>query len=238
MTIPTPRRLSLATQAIDALRELVLTGEIPPGGRVNEVAVASRLGISRGPLREAIRHLASEGLLLLRPNRGAQVPTAGADDIQALFELRAALECEAARYAAHRRTDKDLDRLRAVCAESRERVRQGGRFPYQLDIDFHDALLLAARSPRIAEQARLVQQQVILFRSRVPDDPVHSLASVNDHDAVTGAVAAGNAELAARAMRRHQERVRDQMLRTLANQALPNQKPSNQKPSNEALPSR
>jgi DNA-binding GntR family transcriptional regulator len=215
MTIPTPRRLSLTAQAIEALRELVLTGEIPPGGRVNEVAVANRLGISRGPLREAIRHLASEGLLLLRPNRGARVPTAGAEDIRLLFELRAALECEAARYAARRRTDEDLDRLRAACADSRERVRRGGQFPYRLDIAFHDALLLAARSPRIAEQAHLVQQQVILFRSQVPDDPAHSLASVSDHDTVAEAVVSGDADLAARTMRRHQERVRDQMLRAM-----------------------
>ncbi|HEX6075518.1 MAG TPA: GntR family transcriptional regulator [Micromonosporaceae bacterium] len=213
MGIPTPQRLSLATQAVDALRELVLTGEIPPGGRVNEVAVASRLGISRGPLREAIRHLASEGLLVLRPNRGAQVPTATAEDIRVLFELRAALECEAARYAARRRTAEDVDRLRTVCAESREHFERGGPFPYRLDLAFHSALLRTARSPRIAEQARLVQQQVILFRSQVPDEPGHSLASVDDHDAVTEAVVAGDADRAALTMRHHQDRVRDQMLR-------------------------
>ncbi|MGH3648121.1 MAG: GntR family transcriptional regulator, partial [Micromonosporaceae bacterium] len=95
MTIPTPalpKRLSLASQTVDALRELVLTGELPPGSRVNEVAVAQQLGISRGPLREAIRHLASEGLLELSPNRGAVVPAAGADDVRAMFELRTALE--------------------------------------------------------------------------------------------------------------------------------------------------
>jgi DNA-binding GntR family transcriptional regulator len=217
MGIPTPQRLSLATQALDALRELVLTGEIAPGDRVNEMAVANRLGISRGPLREAIRHLASEGLLVLRPNRGAQVPTATARDIRALFELRAALECEAARYAAERHTAEDVDRLRDVCAESRGHVERGGPFPYRLDIAFHSVLLRAARSPRIAEQARLVQQQVVLFRSRVPDDPEHSLASLTDHDALTEAVAAGDPGLAATAMRRHQDRVRDQMLRLMAN---------------------
>jgi DNA-binding GntR family transcriptional regulator len=213
MAIPTPQRLSLATQAVDALRELVLTGQIPPGGRVNEVALANRLAISRGPLREAIRHLASEGLLVLRPNRGAQVPTATPQDIRLLFELRSALECEAARYAAQRRTAEDVDRLRAVCADSRGHFERGGPFPYRLDIAFHSTLLRAARSPRIAEQARLVQQQVVLFRSQVPDDPAHSLASVTDHEAVTDAVAAGDADRAAFTMRRHQERVRDQMLR-------------------------
>jgi DNA-binding GntR family transcriptional regulator len=65
-----PLHLSLAGQAVDVLREQVLTGEIPAGSRVNEVEVAQKLGISRGPLREAIRHLASEGLLTLVPHRG------------------------------------------------------------------------------------------------------------------------------------------------------------------------
>ena len=207
--IPTPQRLSLATQAVEALRELVLTGAIPPGSRVNEVAVAQQLGISRGPLREAIRHLASEGLLVLSPNRGAVVPAADTDDIQALFELRTALECAAARLAAERRTDADIGRLREVCASSRT---QEGPFPHRLDIAFHTALLATARSPRIAEQVRLVQQQVILLRSRLPDDPAHTRASLDDHDALTEAVVAADGARAAAAMAQHLSRVRDQML--------------------------
>ncbi len=209
MTIATPQRLSLATQAVDALRELVLTGAIPPGARVNEVAVAQQLGISRGPLREAIRHLASEGLLVLSPNRGAVVPAASAEEIRDLFELRNALECAAARHAAERRTSEDIGRLREVCAASRT---QEGPFPYRLDIAFHTALLATARSPRIAEQVRLVQQQVILLRSRLPHDPAHTRASLDDHDAITEWVVAADGALAAAAMAHHLNRVRDQML--------------------------
>ena len=213
--IPTPQRLSLASQAVTALRELVLTGQIPPGSRVNEVVVAQQLGISRGPLREAIRHLASEGLLVLSPNRGAHVAGADAADVRALFELRTALECAAARHAAQRRTAEDLGRMREVCAASRATVRSGGPFPYRLDIAFHTALLATARSPRIAEQVRLVQQQVILLRSHLPDDPGHTRASLDDHDALTEAVAAGDAVRADEIMGRHLDRVRDQMLAAL-----------------------
>lgn len=219
MTIPTslvlPHRASLASQTVEALRELVLTGALPPGTRVNEVAVAEQLGISRGPLREAIRHLASEGLLVLSPNRGALVPAADAEDVRAMFELRTALECAAARHAAERRGDTDVARLRQVCAESRATAEGGGAFPYRLDIAFHTALLETARSPRIAAQVRLVQQQVILLRSRLADDPAHTHASLADHDAVTEAVTAGDADRAAAAMRRHLDRVRDQMLAAL-----------------------
>ncbi|SDG86742.1 DNA-binding transcriptional regulator, GntR family [Lentzea fradiae] len=210
-----PLHLSLAGQAVDVLREQVLTGKIPPGSRVNEVEVAQQLGISRGPLREAIRHLASERLLVLVPHRGAFVPDAGADDVRALFELRTALECAAAELAASRRTDVDLVRLREVCAESRRNYRAGQPFPYRLDLAFHQALLDAARSPHIAEQVRLVQQRVVLLRSGLEDDPSHQQASMEDHDELVRAVEDGDAARASAVMRRHLSRVCAQMLASL-----------------------
>src|SRR5947209_11170638 len=73
-----PERRSLAELAVDLLREQVLTGEIPPGQRLNEVELAGRMRISRGPLREAIRQLTSEGLLVYRPHRGTYVRLADA----------------------------------------------------------------------------------------------------------------------------------------------------------------
>jgi len=211
-----PLHLSLAGQAVDVLREQVLTGEIPPGSRVNEVEVAQQLGISRGPLREAIRHLASEGLLILVPHRGAFVPGANADDVKALFELRTALECAAAELAASRRTDVDLVRLHEVCAESRRNYRAGQPFPYRLDLAFHQTLIDAARSPHIAGQVRLVQQRVVLLRSALlDDDPPHQHASMDDHDELVQAVADGDASRASTVMRRHLSRVCAQMLTSM-----------------------
>ena len=215
MTPPTPLHLSLAGQAVDVLREQVLTGEIPPGSRVNEVEVAQKLGISRGPLREAIRHLASEGLLTLVPHRGAFVPAADNDEVKALFELRAALECAAAELAASRRTDVDLVRLHEVCAESRRNYKAGQPFPYRLDLAFHQTLIDASRSPRIAEQVRLVQQRVVLLRSSLEDDPPHQHASMDDHDELVKAIENGDAARASTVMRRHLSRVCAQMLTSL-----------------------
>jgi DNA-binding GntR family transcriptional regulator len=132
MTGPVPQRQSLAGQTVDVLRELVLTGEIATGQRVNEVELAHRMHISRGPLREAIRHLISEGLLVYVPHRGTHVRQADAAELYALFELRAALECAAARLAAQRRSDQDLATLRQVSADSRRGFDAGRRFPYRL----------------------------------------------------------------------------------------------------------
>ncbi|GLZ32378.1 GntR family transcriptional regulator [Lentzea sp. NBRC 105346] len=211
-----PLHLSLAGQAVDVLRELVLTGELPAGSRVNEVEIAHRLGISRGPLREAIRGLAAEGLLELVPHRGARVPMADQAEVKALFELRTALECAAAELAASRRTDVDIARLRAVSEESRRNYHAGVKFPYRLDLAFHQALLEAARSPRIAEQVRLVQQKVVLLRARLEDDAPHQFASMDDHDELINAVVAGDAQRAGQIMRKHLSRVCAQMITSLA----------------------
>jgi DNA-binding GntR family transcriptional regulator len=215
MTGAVPQRQSLAGQSVEVLRELVLTGDIPPGGRVNEVELAQRMHISRGPLREAIRHLISEGLLVYVPHKGAHVAQADIPELYALFELRAALECAAARLAAARRTDEGLTVMRDVSAESRRNFDAGHRFPYRLDLEFHRALLDAADSPRLADQVRLVQQQVILLRSRHEVDPAHSKASMDDHDGLIEAIAARDEDRAAEVMATHLNRVRDQMVAAL-----------------------
>ncbi len=204
MTSPAPQRQSLAGQTVDVLRELVLTGEIPTGQRVNEVELAHRMHISRGPLREAIRHQAD------------------AAELYALFELRAALECAAARLAALRRSDQDLTTLREVGAESRHGFEAGQRFPYRLDLAFHRCLLDAAASPRIADQVRLVQQQVILLRSRHEVGTAHTHASMDDHDQLIAAIEDRDADRASKVMAQHLDRVRDQMVAALADDPLGN----------------
>lgn len=203
----------LAGQTVAVLRELVLTGEIAAGERVNEVGLAQRLGISRGPLREAIRHLASEGLLVLTPNRGAHVPVADNTGVHALFELRSALECAAARLAAARRTDADLIRMREVSAASRAAFTTG-EFPYRLDLAFHGALLEAARSPLVAEQVRLAQQRVVLLRAAKELTFSHEQASIDEHDVLIEAIGDQDADRAAAVMATHLDRVRDQLLTT------------------------
>jgi DNA-binding GntR family transcriptional regulator len=211
MSVDLPVHVSLAGQTVRVVRELVLTGKIAPGERVNEVGLAQRLGISRGPLREAIRHLASEGLLELTPNRGAHVPVADEAGVRALFELRSALECAAARLAAVRRTDEDLTRMREVSAASRSALLTG-EFPYKLDLAFHQALLDAARSPLVAEQVRLAQQRVILLRATKAVVFPHERASMDDHDVLIDAVAARDGERAATVLAAHLDQVRDQLL--------------------------
>ncbi|MFE7530830.1 GntR family transcriptional regulator [Kitasatospora sp. NPDC057542] len=211
-------RRGLAGQLVGALRERVLTGEIPSGTRINEVEVARELGISRGPLREAIRQLVSEGLLVHVPNKGAVVFEAGPEEVEALFELRSALETAAARLAAGRRDRKDVTALRRACEQSRKLMTGGRRFAHRSSLDFHRALLDAARSPRIAEQVERVHQQITVLRSRHNVPASHTDASIADHEHLAEAIAEGRADRAAEVMARHLDRVREQMIAHMTGQ--------------------
>ena len=104
-------RLPAETIAYNALRERIVTGHLAPGARIVAEDVAAELAISRTPVREAFRQLDAEGLLVIRPNRGAVVASLSVDELLDLFEMRAALEGLAARRAAERWTDDFGDQL-------------------------------------------------------------------------------------------------------------------------------
>ncbi|NBE53295.1 GntR family transcriptional regulator [Streptomyces boluensis] len=213
--MPDNLQRGLAVQMVETLRERLLSGRIASGTRINEVELARELNISRGPLREAIRQLVSEGLLVHRPNKGAVVFEAEPGEVEALFELRAALETAAARLAAVRRDRKDITALRRSCERSRKHLAAGRQFVHHNDLDFHRALLEAARSPRITEQVWRVQQQIIVVRSRQDVATSHSDASLTDHEQLAEAIAEGQADRAAELMERHLDRVRLQMITSM-----------------------
>ncbi|MEY9872984.1 DNA-binding GntR family transcriptional regulator [Streptacidiphilus sp. MAP12-33] len=213
--MPDTLQRGLPVQLVRTLRERILTGELPSGSRINEVEVARELGISRGPLREAIRQLVSEGLLVHVPNKGAVVFEAGPQEVEALFELRTALETAAVRLAAARREPEDVTALRRACEQSRALMAGGRRYAHRSSLDFHHALLDAARSPRIAEQVERVHQQISVLRSRHNVPVSHTEASIADHEQLTEAITEGRGDLAAEVMARHLDRVRQQMIEHL-----------------------
>src|SRR5882757_1350178 len=104
-------RHSLRDQTVEVLREAIIRGEIRPGSRINEAELADKLGISRGPLREAIQRVGAEGLIEFQRNRGAFVRELGLEDIQDMYEARTVIEGLAARRAARWATDAQIAEL-------------------------------------------------------------------------------------------------------------------------------
>ena len=194
---------SMVEQTCDILRERIRTGEIPPGTRLRQEVLAEELGISRTPLREAMRLLAADGLVELEPNRGAIVTALRHDDQVAFWEARLALEPAAARLAAERPSATGIEAMRTAIAEQRSARADGEGFA--ANRAFHLALVAAAGNPhldRFAETlwVRAVGQSIYTAQS---SDAAVVAAYADQHAAMLAAIERGDAELAERLTREH-----------------------------------
>ncbi len=198
------RRQTISNQSEAVLRELILSGELPPGSRLNEVELAASLGISRGPLREAIQRLVAEGLLTLIAHRGAHVRTFHPEELRDLYELREALETHGCKLAATRATEAQLNQLDVLLSRTEEQLT--GEDPYPTELDFHASVLSLAGNDALVAAARDVHRQIHLARSVSGHDPKRAREAYTEHRAVLTALQAGTAEAAADAMRSHLQR--------------------------------
>ena len=195
---------SFADRAYYAIRELIVTLELPPGSVVREPELTERLGIGRTPVREALRRLAQERLVEVFPRRGMFVTKVDVRDLARLCEVRVALEPEAARLAAERATQSDLAGLQGVLAELDGRRKRDPRALIDLDERIHRAIYHASHNPYLAETLEeyyahaLRIWMVALARTDIG-------AAVGGHHAVLEAVVRGDGARAARLMREHVE---------------------------------
>lgn len=192
--------------AYEAIRARITGGEVEPGQWLRESTVADSLGLSRTPVREALRMLATEGVVELVPNRGARVVSWSASDIDEVYRLRALLEGHGAALAAGNAGSAQVADIRRL-AEAYEEAVAGAR-PGQDDTarcnnDFHAAIVVASGSPRLAtlldviSSAPMVTQALSLYSV---DD---RRRSVLQHRDIVTAIAHGDPALAESAMRSH-----------------------------------
>ena len=141
---------SVADQVYAVLRERIAGGEIERGSRLHQEDLASEFGVSRTPIREALRRLAAEGLVDLFANRGARVATANAEDLRSSYETRLVVEPGAARIAAQRRLPEPIARMRAAILEE-ERAADSSERHYKANRDFHLALVEGTGNPQLVQ---------------------------------------------------------------------------------------
>jgi DNA-binding GntR family transcriptional regulator len=140
-------RRYLHDEVVDRLRELILDGELAPKARVNELELSHRFGISRTPLREAIKILATEGLLELLPNRGARVASLSEQEIDEVIEVVAGLEATAADLACRRITDKEVAMVADLTdVMLRAWEREDEEVYFRLNREIHEAIMRASRN--------------------------------------------------------------------------------------------
>ena len=197
---------TLRDQVLDRLREDILSGELDAGTVLGEVALAESFGVSRGPIREALSRLASEGLVTIVPRRGAEVTRLTREEFLDAYQVREALETLAIRLAVPRLGDAELARLRQLHDEMVEHAeRDEVQAFFDANARFHQAFVEASGNRKLEEFYRLLLGQMGRYLAR-------SLAlrgtlerSVSEHQAILEAVEAGDAERAARLLAEHIE---------------------------------
>ena len=208
---------SLAEQAYHTIRDLIVTLELPPGAPVREPELVISLGIGRTPIREALRRLAQERLVEVFPRRGIFVTTVDLRDLARLCEVRAVLEPEAARLAAERATQTDLDDLQELLAVLELRRRREDRWLIELDQRIHRTIYRASHNSFLAETLEKYYAHALriwmlaLARTDLG-------AAVHQHGELLDAILRGRGDRAAALMRAHveafEEAMRDVLLET------------------------
>jgi len=200
---------------VDALRDAILTGRYAPGSRLVEEQLAATFGMSRIPLREALRRLEAEGLVLISPNRGAVVRPLSPKDVVDLYDVRLALESLALRRAAERFVDvRDATRARHAQARTAIATRNLAAL-FRLDRDFHAELAAASDNPHLEAALGAQWSQIMRVMHAYFQAGDYPADTWNDHEAIADAVAHGEAEVAVGRLRTHLIGSRDRILASL-----------------------
>jgi phosphonate utilization transcriptional regulator len=203
------REHSLATLAQQEIERRIVGGEIAAGTKLNEVDVATALGISRGPVREAFRALGQAGLVRVEKNRGVFVREVSLEEANEYYEVRAALEGLIGRLAAKRIAADEVEALRATVRRmhalprSLPKPRRADEY-FALNVEFHDRLAQAARNNALLAHYRGVINQLDLYRRATLSQSVETIAlSTREHEAIVEAVAARDEARAERLLTDH-----------------------------------
>jgi DNA-binding GntR family transcriptional regulator len=192
------------------LREAIVSGRFQPNERLVEADLAALLQVGRSPIRAALIRLDQEGLVVREPHRGARVRLVSDAEALEITEVRAWLERLIARCAAERGNEQDRKELRGLVEEMRRLCTAGDLLGYsELNGIFHQRLVAAARHPTAAGLLSTLKSHGIRFQYRMILQPGRPQRSLNEHEAILGAVEAGDPDAAERAMAAHMEGIVD-----------------------------
>ncbi len=180
----------------ESLREAIIQGILKPGERLMELQLAEELGVSRTPVREAIRKLELEGFVVMIPRKGAYVAGITYKDITEVFEVRAALESLAAGLAAERITDEELDKLERSVVQIGEVVDNDLEAIVRYDTEFHEIIYKASRNKRLKAIVLNLHEQIQRFRMTTLAQPGRTKHALEEHKKIVDAISERNVELA------------------------------------------
>lgn len=204
MQIHMEEYLPLRDVVFKTLRQEILTGELKPGERLMEIHLANRLGVSRTPIREAIRMLELEGLVTMIPRRGAEVANITEKNLRDVLEVRRVLDALAVSLACERITEEEKEQLRMACivfakATETKNVTTIAR----ADVALHDIIIKAAGNDRLAQIVGNLGEQMYRYRFEyIKDESTHA-SLIEEHRIIYESIVRGDRQTAAEAVKMH-----------------------------------
>lgn len=196
--------LPLRDVVFNTLRQAIITGEFAPGERLMEIVLAERLGVSRTPVREAIRKLELEGLVVMVPRKGAEVARITEDSLKEVLEVRCALEVLAVGLACQRITDEGRERLKNAHEEFVKSVQRGDTLEIaNSDEAFHECIFELTNNKRLLQIITNLKEQMYRYRMEYVKDVGYHEDLISEHEKMLQAILNGDTETAEEIMRNH-----------------------------------
>ena len=200
----------LREMVYEELKMQILKGSIIPGTRMMEVELAEEMGVSRTPIREAIRKLEKEGLVTIEPRRGAYASMISTEDMVEILEVRQDLEGLAAYFAADRMTEDKMEELRKESDSYNDAVRRGNMEDMiKHDTRVHHIIVESCRNKILVQMIEQLQELVLRFRYIYYDNFRRAENMPEEHEAIVAAIAEGNADKARAAADIHIDRLKE-----------------------------
>lgn len=200
----------------ETLRDAVRRGILQPGERLMEIQLAEDLGVSRTPVREAIRKLEMEGYVIMMPRRGTYVADLSIRDINEVFEIRTSLESLASGLASERINEDELEKLQRLLVEIGAYIKSGDMESIvRTDTEFHDLLYQASRNTRLVGIISNLREQLTRFRTTSMSFPGRLKATLEEHRKIVEAIAQGDEKAARKAAEHHMEKSEQTLLASM-----------------------
>lgn len=187
----------------DRIEDAIVSGTLKPGDRLEEQSLAEQYGVSRTPVREALRQLQEAGLIEIRPRRGATVTVVGPADLIHMFEVMGGLEAMAGRLAARRLDEASKQEILSCHDACRDALTQGSDAYYYENERFHMAIYRASANPFLEEQARALHRRLKPYRRLQLRSLNRIEQSFAEHDRIVKAILNGNGDEAEQALWDH-----------------------------------
>lgn len=196
--------LPLRDVVFQTLRKAILTGDLKPGERLMEIHLAEKIGVSRTPIREAIRKLELEGLVTNIPRKGAMVAEISVKGLKDVLEVRRALDSFCAELACERITEEEKEALKKACESFEEAIKtKDSTIIARADVSFHDKIIGATENERLVALLNNIAEQMYRYRFEYIKDESGHDRLVKEHRILMEAIISGDINAARAAAREH-----------------------------------